>query len=89
MNCGRDTPAGVGKVFAAVYVCPTCYGIAESFYEKMVGELNHLLTIAKEAIRVALIEGKFQLSEQHVRDISKRELLEEIIKLEQARGSKR
>lgn len=89
MNCKRATPDEEGKVFAEVYVCPVCYEVSKAFYEKMVAELHHLLTIAKESIRVALIEGKFHLSEARVQDISKRELLEEIVKMEQARGTKR
>lgn len=87
MNCRKPIESGESKIFAQVFVCPTCYGTAKSFYEKLEVELRQLLTVAKESIRVALVEGRFHLSEAHVRDISKRELLQEIVSMEErARG---
>jgi recombinational DNA repair protein (RecF pathway) len=89
MNCHREILPGTVKIFAGVCVCDTCHGTAKNFYDKLLIELQQLLTIAKESIRVALIEGKFQLSEQQVRDISKKELLERIVEMEQDRATKR
>ena len=86
MNCGASTLAGQGKVFAQVFVCPTCFAIAENFYERSEKELKYLLTIIKESLRVALVHGMVKLSEGKLKDISKKELLEEIVKMDAARG---
>lgn len=88
MNCHREILAGQSKIFAGVLVCGTCFEVARSFAEKLEQELQYLQTIAKEAIRVALVQGRFHLPAAGVREISKRELLEEILKMESARGKK-
>ena len=88
MNCGKQIPPGQSKIFAQVFLCETCSEVAKSFYEKLETELKHLLTVAKESIRVALVQGRFHLNEQKLRDIPKKELLEEILRMEKLRDRK-
>lgn len=86
MNCHKSILGGQSKLFAQVFVCSDCYAIAENFYERSEKELKYLLTIIKESLRVALIHGRLKLASGGVNNISKKELLEEILKLEAARG---
>ena len=85
MNCKIPVRSGAGEFFGQVFVCSACFDVAEHFYERLQRELGQLLTLGKEAIRVALVEGRFHLATRGAGDISKRELLEEILRLDQAR----
>lgn len=58
------------------------------FYERLENELKSLLLVAKESIRVALVQGKFVFPEGPAGEPSKRAVLEEIIKLEEAREAR-
>lgn len=89
MNCKKPITQAEGKFFAQVYVCETCFTTAESFYKKLEQELRQLLTMSKEALRIALVQGKFHLSEAKVRDISKKEVLEEILRMEALKNGPR
>jgi len=89
MNCKKPVNQNEGEFFAQVFVCKSCNTIAKSFYERLERELKHLLTFAKDGIRVALIEGNFNLSEASAKEeLSKKELLEEILRMEQAREAR-
>jgi len=85
MNCKAEILAGQSKIFAQVLLCEACSTSARSFYEKLDQELRHLQTIAKEAIRVMLVQGKFRLPTAAGRELSKKEVLEEIVKMETVR----
>lgn len=85
MNCKGAVPGGAGKFFAEVFLCEVCHAQAVHFWDRTVRELNHLLTISKEAIRLSLISGKFTFPEGQQGDLSKREVLEEVLKMEEAR----
>lgn len=87
MNCKKPVDPDSVKFFAQAFVCPTCYECAEHFYLKLEKELRYLLVVAKEAIRVALIEGHFHFNSPG-EGVSKKELLEEIVRLEELRREK-
>ncbi len=85
LNCKADVPQGEGKFFAQVFLCEKCHTMSTHFFERLERELKSLLTVAKESIRVALVQGKFVFPEGPAGAPSKRAVLEEIIKLEEAR----
>jgi hypothetical protein len=85
LNCKAPVDEGKAKFFGKIFVCETCYTTAESFYDRLERDLKHLLLFAHESIRVALIEGKFHLSENRLKEVSRKDLLEEILKMEQRR----
>lgn len=87
MNCKKPVEQDQGKFFTQVYVCETCYTLAQRFHDKLERELKNLLLLSKEAIRVALVQGKFHLSEASLQDISKKEVLEEILRMEGLKNS--
>lgn len=88
MNCGKATPESDAKVFAEVFVCSTCFTMAERVFHRLEGELRRLLLVSKEAIRVALIQGKlhFELTEE--KDIPKDELLRMIMQFSEKKNAK-
>lgn len=88
MNCKKPVEQDEGKFFGNVFVCQSCFAIAESYYNRLEMELKNLLVFAKDAVRVALIEGKFHLSDNAPAELSKKELLEEILRMEQAREAR-
>ena len=62
--------------------------MAVHFWQRLELELKHLLTMSKEAIRVALVTSKFNFPEGAQGEPSKREVLEAIVRMEEARASK-
>ena len=87
MNCHKLVAPDDAKLFAEVFICPDCYVQAEHFWLRLDKELRYLLVMAKEAIRIALIEGKFAFNEagRDAHEISKRDVLEEIMRMTEAK----
>lgn len=85
MNCKADVTPGAGKFFAEVFVCEGCQTMAVHFHERLERELRYLLTMAKESIRISLVQGKFSFPEGPAGEPSKREVLEEIMLMEERR----
>ncbi len=85
MNCQTPVPAGKGQFFAEVFVCERCHTQAVHFWQRSEKELQHLLTITKESIRLSLLSRKFVFPEGPQGDLSKRDVLEEILRMEEAR----
>lgn len=88
MNCKKEVLAAEAKLFAQVFVCPDCFTQAEHFWLRLDMELRYLQTMAKESIRLALVEGKFSFPEGVASDISKRDVLQAIIEMHEARENK-
>jgi len=87
MNCHLPTTEEDAKVFAEVYVCSACHTIAERLFFKCEGELKRMLLVLKEAIRIALVEGKLQYGpERPLEDIPKGELLKMIVQLSEKKN---
>lgn len=89
MNCTTPVSPEEAKIFAEVFVCPTCFKVAECLYNKGSADLRALLSMMKEAIRIALIEGRLQLSEQSLQDVSKTDLLRAIVDLQEKHDASR
>jgi len=89
MNCKTTVSPNEAKIFAEVFVCPTCFRVAESLHNNGKRELTALLDMMKEAIRIALIEGRLQLSEQALQDVSKTDLLRAIVDLQEKSDASR
>lgn len=87
LNCKKEVEQNSGKFFAEVFLCDSCHVQAEHFFNRLVRELQFLLTMAKESIRVALVQGKFSFPEGPSGEPSKRAVLEEILRMEERRES--
>lgn len=85
MNCKKPTSTESSKFFAEVFLCEGCHTQAVHFYARLERELVFLQTMAKESIRVTLIEGRFSFPEGPAGEPSKREVLEAILDMEEAR----
>lgn len=86
MNCHTDVPPNAGKFFAEVFVCEGCHTMAKHFHERLERELQYLLLMAKESIRISLVQGKFSFPEGPAGEPSKRQVLEEIMMMEERRA---
>ena len=92
MHCKQPVKPDEGKFFGganngpSVFVCPRCFAIAQRLFERIQAELHQLLVMAKEAVRVGLIEGRLQ-AEPDPREVPKTELLQTIVRLEEARAA--
>lgn len=73
-----------GRVFESIMLCPTCYTIATRAFARVEKQLQDLLTMAKEAIRLAAIEGKLQPPQatSHPQEVTKKQLLEKMLELQ-------
>lgn len=85
LNCKADVAPNAGKFFAEVFLCESCHLMAQHFHERLERELKYLLIIARESIRISLVEGKFSFPEGPAGEPSKRQVLEEILKMEEHR----
>ena len=83
LNCGKGVKPEEAKLFAEVFLCSACYTQAEHFWLRLDRELRSLLVLAKDAIRVSLLQGKFSFPESGPREVSKREVLEAILTMEE------
>ncbi len=88
LNCKQTVQPQEAKVFAGVYVCPSCFSISERLYQRGEQEIRHLLTMMKESIRVALLDGRVNFKEQKVEEVSKTDVLRAIVKMEEERVRK-
>jgi predicted RNA-binding Zn-ribbon protein involved in translation (DUF1610 family) len=88
LNCGKHVTQEEAKVFAEVFVCPTCYELAARTYSRLEGELRRLLSMSKEAIRIALVEGKMQLPAGQSPEISKADLLKMIVQMAERKDAR-
>lgn len=87
MNCHKPTSNEEGKLFAEVFVCSTCYVLAERLYQRTESELRGLLLVLKDKIREYLVQGKLQYStEDAEKPLSKRDLLQAIMSVEEQRN---
>jgi hypothetical protein len=83
MHCHKPVPDEDGRVFAEVFVCASCYTIAERLYHRLEAELRRLLAMSKETIRIGLIEGKLSFESAPAEEVSKAELLQMIVKMQE------
>lgn len=89
MNCKAAVVPAEAKLFAEVFLCPTCCTQAEHFWARLDRELHSLQVMARDAIRVSLLEGKFFFPESAGgAEVSKRAVLESILSMEEARSAK-
>lgn len=88
MNCKKDVGPNDGRFFASVFLCEGCATMAQHFFDRLQQELVFLQTMAKEAIRTALVTGKFNFPEGPAGEPSKRDVLEAILKFEEQRTNK-
>jgi len=89
LNCKQQIPSKDAKIFAEVFVCPTCYDTAERLFRRSEGELRMLLLMLKESIRIALIEGRLHVGKQDPDEVSKTDLLRMMVRLEEQRAASR
>jgi hypothetical protein len=88
LNCQKEVAAADGKIFAACFVCPTCFEIASRIEARLEGELKRMLLMLREEIRISIVERRLVLGPADAaRDLSKKEVLEAIIKLQTAHGN--
>lgn len=85
MNCRAPTAADEAELFAEVFLCKSCHTQAVHFWQRIDRELHSLQVMAKDAIRVCLLEGRFSFPEGTGGEVSKREVLETILTMEEAR----
>lgn len=90
VNCQTPVDSAQAKIFASVFVCPQCYALAERFMQRATEELKALLLVQQEAIRLALTERRFFLgAAQPSRELSKKEVLEQILQFTEKADARR
>ena len=78
LNCKAEVSEGAGKLFAEVFVCPGCFLIASRLYERADKDLKQVLVMMKESIRIGLLQGQLQFSEEELQTLSKPDLLRQM-----------
>jgi len=83
LNCGNPVPEGDAKIFAEVFVCPTCHAIASALYNRFSSDMKIALVLLKDILRERLITGKLQLPEQSLETMSHTDVLRMIVRLQE------
>ncbi len=83
VNCNQPVQQQDAKFFHGVFVCGTCHIMAERLYSRANQELKNLLLMLQESIRIALIESRLQFREGVDVSLSKKEVLEAIVQLQE------
>ena len=82
LNCKKPVAPAEAKTYAGVFVCPDCFATAERLEQRGSEQLKWLLTVQREAIRLALIDGRLHLGPTDLAEgPSKREVLEQVLNL--------
>ena len=90
LNCKVPVNPSQAKIFAGVFCCETCFLAASRLEQRCALELQRLLTLQREAIRVALLEGKVTLGSAGAnRELTKREVLQQVLTLQEGLERKR
>jgi hypothetical protein len=89
LNCQQQVQADAGKIFAGCYVCQTCFEIASRIEARLSEELRRMQLMLREAVRISIVERRLVLGPNDAasRDLSKKEVLEAIIQLQNAHGN--
>jgi hypothetical protein len=81
LSCKQEVPPADGKVFAEVFMCPSCFRIAERLLKSGDAELKMMLLVLKESIRVAALTQGLQYAEQYLGDMPKEDLVSHLAKM--------
>jgi hypothetical protein len=89
-NCKKDVASDAGRIYAEVFVCGDCFFIASRFEERILKELKALQLVAREAIRIGLVQHQLSFGKADpMKDLSKKEVLEQMLKMMEMRDAKR
>lgn len=81
LSCKEDVNPAEGKVFAEVFMCPTCFRIAERMFSTGEAELRMMLLVLKESIRVTALTEGLQHCIQYLDDMKKEDLISHLAKM--------
>lgn len=62
VNCKKEFPSGDGKFWEKIFVCPDCYTVVTRIQERGEARLKYLLSILRQALKDALLEGRLQFA---------------------------
>jgi hypothetical protein len=84
MNCKAPVSDSQAKVIFKVFVCPTCFTVAEAIYRRSEQGVQHALIILKDILHQQLVDGKLQLPEKQPEVMSHTEVMRMIVRLQEA-----
>lgn len=62
-RCGKAVHPEEARTYAGVYVCEACFALVSRFEERAAKDLQKLLLVLREGLRVSLLEGRFECRE--------------------------
>lgn len=62
VNCRQKFQSEDGKFFEKIFLCPRCYSVATRILERGEARLKWLLSVLRQAIKQAALEGRLQFS---------------------------
>lgn len=87
LNCHETVPEDKVRIFAGVFCCSVCHQRAERLYKNLQTELDRMLLMMRESIRIAIIEGKLHYGTADGTELSKTELLRAAVQLQELKDS--
>jgi len=86
VSCKKSSDPIYMKVFMEIVVCPGCHAAATAALMKLDREINQLKFVAREAIRMGVIEGKFIEGTKPEPAVSQKNVLETVLELKKYAG---
>ena len=86
LNCGKSVEPDNAKLYAGCFVCADCYLVAERLFKQGQQELNWLLTVLTELIRLAIVSHRLQFNSD--REQPRAEVLQSLAELAKNLGEK-
>lgn len=79
MNCACPVGQSDGEFFAGVFLCGDCNTVATRLYERGSSELKLVLSMLKDAIRMAIVQKKLQFNTpEQIASTSRTDLLDKL-----------
>lgn len=91
MNCKKPTQPSSAKLFAEVFICETCYVLADRLDRKIEKELKQLQLLTRDKIREALVTGTFHygINGEETELLDKKSMVNELVHQQKAVNSGR
>ena len=61
VNCKKSFPTSEGMWWEKLFLCPSCYKLADRTYKRGEARLKWMLALLKEAVKAAIMKGELAL----------------------------
>lgn len=80
INCSQAIESGKQQAYQGVIICPTCFDVVSRLVDRAEQDMQKLLLLYKETLRVALCEQRLSFGPaEQAPTVGKKEVLEQML----------